>query len=172
MLDEIADQFSRYLTNPWIIINSASQSLFLVKCGLIDLCYPVSTSKYGLGSAQDSYKTPLGAHIIAEKIGSHCAINEILRARQPTGNYADIIQQPITSSEDLVLTRILWLQGIEKGSNAGKGVDSYQRYIYIHGTPEEGLIGTPASHGCIRMNNADVIDLFARVHVSTFVYIC
>ena len=95
----------------------------------------------------------------------------IFRSRANTGKVAKILTEPIDVEEDLVLTRILWLEGLEPGVNRGPGIDSKSRYIYIHGTNEEGLIGTPASHGCLRMKNDDVIDLFDRVPVGTEVWI-
>lgn len=130
--------------------------------------YPVSTSKYGIGSEAGSNKTPLGLHKIKNKIGDGAAQNTIFRARRNTGRKA-IINKP--NSGDLVTTRIMWLTGLEPGKNSGRGIDSYKRYIYIHGTAEEEKIGEVASHGCIRMFNKDVIDLFDRVDEGTKVEI-
>jgi len=171
LLADIADRFPAAITQPWILVDTSKQYLYLVNSGVLGNCYPISTSKYGLGEEQDSYKTPQGAHVIAQKVGDDCEPNEILRARQPTGECAEIISQAVSSQQDLVLTRILWLKGLELGKNLGEGMDSFQRYIYIHGTQEEGLIGTPASHGCVRMLNRDVIELYASVEEDTFVYI-
>ena len=136
-----------------------------------DSCYSVSTSRYGLGCEQDSNKTPTGAHIIAEKIGDDGVMNEIFKGRQATGEVAEIIHTAQQSDQDLILSRIMWLRGLEDGHNCGEGIDSYQRYIYIHGTAEEGLLGMPASHGCVRMSNKDVIELFDLISEGTFVYI-
>ncbi len=130
--------------------------------------YPVSTSKYGIGSEAGSNKTPLGLHRIKNKIGDGAPQNTIFKARRNTGKKA-IINQP--NSGDLVTTRIMWLTGLEPGKNSGRGIDSYRRYIYIHGTAEEEKIGEVASHGCIRMYNKDVIDLFDRVDEGTKVEI-
>ncbi len=130
--------------------------------------YPVSTSKYGIGSAAGSNKTPLGLHRIKNKIGDGVPQNTIFKARRNTGIKA-IINQP--NSGDLVTSRIMWLTGLEPGKNSGRGVDSYKRYIYIHGTAEEEKIGEVASHGCIRMYNKDVIDLYDRVDEGTKVEI-
>lgn len=167
----IADRFSESVTQPWILVDTSKQCLYLINADILQSSYPISTSKYGLGEEQDSYKTPQGAHVIAQKVGDDCERNEILRAREPTGECAEIISQAASSQQDLVLTRILWLKGLEPGKNSGEGMDSFQRYIYIHGTQEEGLIGTPASHGCVRMLNDDVIELYANVEEDTFVYI-
>lgn len=130
--------------------------------------YPVSTSKYGIGSAAGSNKTPLGLHTIKDKIGDGAPQNTIFRARRNTGKKA-IINKP--NSGDLVTSRVMWLKGLEPGKNSGRGIDSYRRYIYIHGTAEENKIGQIASHGCIRMFNKDVIDLFDRVDEGTKVEI-
>ena len=147
------------------------QQLHLIH-GRVPVCsYPVSTSRYGAGCEQDSRRTPTGMHHIAEKIGQGCERGEILKARVATGEIAEIIAAEEPGDEDLITSRILWLQGMEPGINQGEGVDSYQRYIYIHGSNEEGLIGQPASVGCIRMKNDDVIDLFDRVEVGTPVLI-
>jgi len=167
----VANKFSQHLTPCWLLISTEKQSMYLINVDTIEKDYSISTSMYGVGSEQDSFKTPPGAHVVAQKIGEHCELNEILRGRQATGECADIIYQAKSSQEDLILSRILWLKGLEKGKNFGQGVDSYQRYIYIHGTQEEGLIGTPASHGCVRMLNKDIIEIFERINEGTFVYI-
>ena len=120
---------------------------------------------------QDSNKTPTGAHKIVEKIGGDGVINEIYKGRQATGEVAEIIHTTQQSNQDLILSRIMWIQGLEEGHNCGEGIDSYQRYIYIHGTAEEGLLGVPASHGCVRMSNKDVVELYETVSEGTFVYI-
>ena len=133
--------------------------------------FPISTSKYGEGSIENSFKTPLGSHEIKEKIGDNAHVNTIFVARNNTGEVANIIKSPINTESDHVTSRILWLNGLESGINNGPGVDSYSRYIYIHGTHEEGLIGQKASHGCIRMFNNDVIYLYDIVEKGTKVYI-
>jgi len=132
--------------------------------GAILKAYSVSTSKYGLGSELGSHKTPLGVHEIAEKIGEDVEVDTIFAARGDTGKIYD--RSRGETRDDLVLTRILWLKGLEKGN-----ANSHKRYIYIHGTPEEEKIGKPASHGCIRMLGKDVIELFEWVGVGTKVYI-
>lgn len=145
-----------------IVISVSRQQLYLYKNGKFDRKYPVSTSKLGIGSLQNSQKTPLGRHFIAKKIGAGAPSGMIFKNRISTGKTARINKTVRPSGEDHVTSRILWLKGLEPGKNQGGRVDSYHRFIYIHGTPDEGLIGRPASHGCVRMTNADVIDLFDR----------
>ncbi len=154
-----------------LIVEPVVQKMFLVKNFKIQKTYLISTGKKGLGCEQGSYKTPIGVHKIADKIGDGAPLGTIFVARKNTNKIAKIYTEPKDVKEDYVTTRILRLKGLEKGKNSGKGVDSYSRYIYIHGTPEEGLLGTPASHGCIRMKNKEVIDLFNKVSKGTLVYI-
>lgn len=168
---QIEQEFSAVMTALWIHIEIASQTLRLFQEERLLQEYPVSTATRGIGCQQDSYKTPYGAHTIAACIGQGEALAEIFIGRQATAKTADIERQAIATGEDLILSRILWLKGLQSGINQGAGVDSYARYIYIHGTQEEGLLGQPASHGCVRMGNQPIIDLFARVSVGTFVYI-
>jgi len=130
--------------------------------------YSISTSKYGIGNKAGSDKTPLGLHYIENKIGEGAPKGMIFKARRATGQIAEM---NVPGAGDLVTTRIMWLKGLEPGMNSGQGIDSYQRYIYIHGTAEENKIGQPASHGCVRMYNRDVIDLFKRVGEGTEVLI-
>lgn len=153
-----------------ILIKINEQRLYLLQNRLTLAAYPVSTSRLGTGNRADSHKSPLGVHRIAEKIGDGCQIGEIIKARKPTGKIATVIIEPRSAEQDVITTRILWLEGLEPGVNRGSGVDSYDRYIYIHGTQEEGLIGQPASIGCIRMKNTDVIDLFDSVDEGTLVH--
>jgi len=131
--------------------------------------YPVSTSKYGTGT--HGKRTPLGTHIIAKKIGEGAPIGTIFIFRRSTGKIAKIHTDTKDTQYDFITTRILWLKGIEPGVNEGESVSSYKRYIYIHGTPEEGLIGRPASNGCIRMKNKDIVELFDLVQEGTLVSI-
>ena len=154
-----------------IVVNTSLQQLFLIKRGKIQEIYSISTSAYGTGSKVNSFKTPLGRHIISEKIGEGLPKGAILKGRRWTGAIANIIKEAIDTEFDVVTSRILWLTGLEKGKNLGPGVDSKSRYIYIHGTAEEGLIGRPASDGCVRMYNTDVIALFEKVDLNTEVLI-
>lgn len=154
-----------------LLVDSKSQTLAIVQDGKTVKSYPVSTAKNGLGTEYGSNKTPTGLHSVASKFGKGLPERGVLQARKATKEIAPLCLEPKHLDKDYVTSRILWLQGEETGINKGGKKDSYQRHIYIHGTPEEGLIGRPASHGCIRMRNADVIELFAQVPVGTRVYI-
>jgi hypothetical protein len=152
-----------------IIVHVPAQRLDLYRHGARIASWPVSTSRYGVGNRENSEKTPLGVHRIAKKIGAGAPLGTLFRARRDTGRTVPIHTDDTPADGDYVTTRILWLKGIEPGVNEGKGVDSYHRFIYIHGTPEEGRIGRPFSHGCIRMRNRSVVELFRRVKIGTLV---
>ena len=154
-----------------ILVDISEQRLYLKSGEQTLVSYPISTSKYGEGSKENSFKTPLGNHVIKEKIGENAPINTIFISRINTKNIASIENKPKNTENDYVTSRIMWLEGEENGVNKGPGIDSYERYIYIHGTHEEGLIGVKASHGCIRMFNVDVIDLYDRIYNGTKVII-
>ncbi len=163
---------TKIYTNSYeIVVDISEQRLYLKQFSMVVESFPISTSKYGEGSIENSFKTPLGSHEIKEKIGDNVQVNTIFVARNNTGKVANIIKNPINTESDHVTSRILWLNGLESGINNGSGVDSYSRYIYIHGTHEEGLIGQKASHGCIRMFNNDVVYLYDIVEKGTKVYI-
>jgi len=133
--------------------------------------YPISTALNGPGELKGSHCTPRGKHIVRAKIGAGCALGTVFAGRRPTGEIwtpALGIQQP---GRDWMLTRILWLSGCEPGKNRLGDCDTMQRYIYIHGTPDTEPMGEPRSHGCIRMRNADVVELFDKVPVGTPVLI-
>ncbi|GAK58376.1 ErfK/YbiS/YcfS/YnhG family protein [Candidatus Vecturithrix granuli] len=170
-VQKLQEQFGLQEDQPAIIVSISAQKLLLVKNGDILARYPISSSEYGVGNKVGSNQTPLGAHKISHKIGDGAAVGAVFRSRAATGEMATIYTDDTDVEDDLVTTRILWLQGLEPGINQGKGIDSHARFIYIHGTPEEGLIGQPASHGCIRMYNQDVIELFNVVQVGTLVEI-
>ena len=162
---------SELLNNGEIIVDISEQRLYVLANDIVLESFPISSSKFGEGSAENSFKTPLGMHTIREKIGADAPLNTIFVARINTEKKAEIIHTMEDSDNDFVTSRILWLDGQEQGINRGEGVDSYDRYIYIHGTHEEGLIGIKASHGCIRMFNNDVIELYDMVNKGTKVYI-
>ena len=160
------------LSNAEILVDISQQRLFLLDSrGDLIISYPISSSSYGEGQIENSFKTPMGNHIIKEKIGADASKNIIFKERINTGRFAEIYHNDYDSEDDHVTSRILWLEGTEEGYNKGGNVDSFYRYIYIHGTPEEGLIGEKASHGCIRMFNQDVIELFSLVEKGTKVNI-
>lgn len=129
--------------------------------------YPVSTARNGPGERLDSECTPRGRHRIAEKIGAGCAPDTVFVGRRPTGEIWSPTLAAAHPGRDWILTRILWLEGLEPGFNQGGSYDTYARYIYIHGTPASTPLGRPGSRGCIRMGNADLIALFDRVVVGT-----
>jgi len=155
-----------------IKINVAEQQLSLLDdAGEVLRQYPVSTSKYGTGNQQGSEKTPLGLHRIKDKIGGAMPVNEVFIGRVPHGSLEECKERGVDLPDDVIMSRILWLEGMEPGRNQGGYVDSYQRYIYIHGTNHEENIGTPASIGCVRMRNEDVVDLYRLVEIGSEVLI-
>jgi L,D-transpeptidase YbiS len=140
-----------------IQISARAQQLTL-KAGRQELAsYPVSTSRFGLGTKEGSFKTPTGKFRITEKIGEGMPLGTVFKSRRP----AKVTKKELRE-EDLVMTRILWLDGIER-----RNANTHDRYIYIHGTNHEEKIGLPDSHGCIRMKNADLVELFERVSEGT-----
>ena len=154
-----------------LLVDIKSQVMSLVSKGTVSREFIISSSFYGTGSLRNSLKTPLGKHVIYKKIGEDLPVNAILKGRKWSGAIANIVSDPIDTAYDHVTSRILWLDGLEIGSNKGSDVDSMSRYIYIHGTAEEGLLGRPASDGCIRMYNVEVIELFDLVEEGTQVWI-
>lgn len=153
-----------------IYINIDQQLLSLVRQDSAPLqSYPVSTARLGSGQQINSYKTPLGIHKIARKIGQGEPLGRVFKARVATDqlSYAEDYQ----GEQDIISSRILWLQGLQPGWNQGGEVDTFDRYIYIHGTPDEAHIGQPVSQGCIRMKNHQVIELFDQVDENDLVII-
>ena len=129
--------------------------------------YAVSTATNGVGEANGSYCTPRGQHIIRAKVGAGQAENTVFVRRRPTGEIYTPSLGAQFPERDWILTRILWLSGCECGFNRLGEVDTMRRFIYIHGSPDEVAMGAPGSHGCVRMRNADVLDLFDRVKAGT-----
>lgn len=155
----------------WIEISLARQTLrLLAKEGVVKE-YPVSTARNGAGELMDSECTPRGKHLIAEKIGAGCAANTVFVGRQATGELYEPSLRQMLPERDWILTRILWLRGTEPGRNQGGNVDSYDRYIYIHGTGDDVEMNTCGSRGCIRLRNQHIIDLFDRVEEGTMITI-
>jgi lipoprotein-anchoring transpeptidase ErfK/SrfK len=146
------------MAEPSIVVSVPDQTLALVDGGVVREKFSISTSKFGLGDNLNSYATPLGSLEIASKIGGNAALGAVFKSRQPTGE----ILAPNAPGRDPIVTRILWLRGLEKGNSR-----AYARSIYIHGTPVESLIGRPVSYGCIRMRSRDVVRLFSTVRVGT-----
>ena len=157
--------------NSFIDILIPAQRLALVDEGKVVKSYPVSTAKNGAGELRGSECTPRGWHKIRAKIGEGLPVYSVFKARRPTGEIYSPELGKQFPERDWILTRILWLSGLEPGKNRYGAVDTAWRYIYIHGCPDELMNGKPESHGCIRMLNADLIDLFERVAINTEVYI-
>ena len=140
-----------------IQISVRDQQLVLKRGRKKFAAYPVSTSRFGLGSKEGSFKTPTGTFRIAEKIGKKMPLGTVFESRQPVRATKKMLRE-----DDLVMTRILWLDGLEP-----RNANTHSRYVYIHGTNHEEDVGTPASHGCVRMKNEDVMELFDQVTEGT-----
>ncbi len=149
-------------TARWLLVDTRAQRLVLVREGAPTRQWPVSTSDVGLDNRENSGGTPPGVHRVAQKIGTGAAEGTVFESRQPTGEIWSLPDddQAESRKKDLILTRILLLDGLEEGLNRGKGVDSRARYIYVHGTNQEDQLGQPVSHGCVRMGNRHLMDLF------------
>jgi UDP-N-acetylmuramate--alanine ligase len=169
-LSRIYRKLKKYLAHPDqpYLVQSVEAGKLLICVGeeIID-GFDASTSRFGIGIREDSSKTPPGVHRIVEKIGSGAPLGRIFRDRIDTG----IDWDGNLSEENLILTRILRLVGLEEGINKGPGVDSFERYIYIHGTSREDMIPAPLSHGCIVMRSHDIVDLYDMVKEGTILYI-
>lgn len=155
-----------------ININITGQTLELLDdSGNLLKTYPVSTALFGPGEEADSHCTPRGKHVIRAKIGAGQPVNTVFVRRRPTGEIYTPHLGAQFPGRDWILTRILWLSGCEPGYNRLGSCDTMRRYIYIHGTPDERTPGVPASHGCVNMRNADLLELFDLVNAGTKVHI-
>lgn len=151
-----------------IEISVAAQTLQLLDdAGQLLRQYTISSAAKGVGEQMGSYQTPRGRHRIRARIGDGLPLGAVLRGRRPTGEICTPELMAAQPDRDWILTRILWLCGEEPGKNRGGQVDTMRRYVYIHGTPDSAVLGVPGSHGCIRMRNTDMVDLFNRVPVGT-----
>ena len=176
VLEQAYKQYPQHAELPAAIVKISEQKLYLFHNQQFVRQYSISTSRYGVGQEESTNKTPLGVHCVKEKIGDGAQPCEIFLSRESSGEIASIEYKAQGTDYDCITSRILWLSGLEPGVNLGFNsdghcVDSYQRYIYIHGTHEEGLIGQTASIGCIRMKNEDVIELFDQLKTSSLVVI-
>jgi len=152
-----------------VIVSAQTLTLYAEERAL--MAFPVATASKGVGEQNGSEQTPRGWHYVRAKIGSEQPVNSVFVGRRPTGEiYAPALKAQ-APERDWILTRILWLSGLEPGRNRLGTVDTMQRYIYIHGCPEEEPMGIPSSHGCIKMHNQDMIHLFDSVAVGTRVLI-
>lgn len=154
-----------------IEISLQSQTLSLKSGEHVIRKYPVSTAANGAGERRDSLCTPRGRHVISDKIGAGCAPDTVFVGRRPTGEVYRPALRDSHPDRDWILTRILRLEGLEDGVNRGGDVDTRERHIYIHGAPDDVPMGRPGSHGCIRMGNADILELFDLVETGTPVFI-
>ncbi len=169
-LRRIYKELRKFFSDPaelFLVQSIETQVLFVCEKETVIERYDSSTSRFGTGNRENSFKTPLGIHRIKEKIGYGAPPGRIFKGRRDTG----IDWDGGSSDDNLILTRILRLEGLEEGINKGAGVDSYERYIYIHGTNREDLVGTPLSRGCVALRNADILRLFDRVREGTLVCI-
>jgi lipoprotein-anchoring transpeptidase ErfK/SrfK len=166
-LSDLCKELELAAPKDFVIVDTNEQTLSYLKRRDAAAIFRVSTSQFGIGNREGSYKTPPGLHRIAEKIGDGAPPKTIFSSRENTG----VVWTDGMDDENQILTRILRLQGLEPGVNAGPQIDSYDRYVYIHGTNREDLIGTPFSHGCVCMKNEDIITLYNMVEVGTYVYI-
>ncbi len=154
-----------------ILIKIADQSLSLYREGDLYTRYQVSTATNGVGQQFGSEQTPLGRHIVRAKIGAGAELGAVFVARRLTGEIYSPELSLAKPERDWILSRILWLSGTEIGKNRLGQVDTMRRYIYVHGCPQECVMGEPHSHGCIRMRNEEIIELFDQVEVGTPVHI-
>jgi L,D-transpeptidase YbiS len=150
-------------------VSLAAQTLTLMRGEAVVKAYAVSTSKYGAGERNGSFKTPRGRHVVRAKVGTGAPLNAVFRGRRPTGEIYSQDLARANPDRDWILTRILWLSGTEIGRNRLGPVDTMRRYIYIHGAPDTEPLGSPSSIGCIRMANRDVVELFDLVPAGTVV---
>ena len=158
-------------TPEFLDIDITRQQLTLFNLGVAVLSYPVSTAKNGAGELKGSECTPRGWHSIRAKIGADQPLHSVFIGRRATGEIYSPELAKLHPQRDWILTRILWLGGLEPHKNRYGNVDSTWRYIYIHGCPDDTVTGIPQSHGCIRMRNNDLLELFNRIAVGIKVYI-
>ena len=154
-----------------IIVNVKKQVLQLRVNETIEDEFQVATAKNGVGEQFGSECTPRGKHVIRAKIGRGVSANSVFVARRLTGEIFSEKLREDNPERDWILTRILWLSGVEVGFNRLKEVDTMRRYIYIHGCPDGDEMGIPSSHGCIKMHNSEIISLFDKVDIGTSVII-
>ena len=147
----------------YLRVSIPSQRLELIEAGRVIRTFPVSTAKNGPGERRGSECTPRGWHRIRARIGAGMPLGTVFRGRRPTGEIYGPELEALQPGRDWILTRILWLGGLEPGFNRYGDVDTAWRYIYIHGSPDHAVTGTPLSHGCVRMTSTDLVQLFDRV---------
>lgn len=151
-----------------VVIDLASQTLSLPQK---NKKYSISTGLNGIGEEEHSGKTPRGWHRVEKKIGGEMPLNAVFKGRQWTGEIYDTPLGALHPDRDWILSRILWLSGLELGFNQGEGCDTFNRYIYIHGTPDSEPMGIPKSHGCIRMHSQQIIEIYELLNEGDLVYL-
>ena len=154
-----------------IKVSVARQELTVLEQGHCVATFSVSTGKNGVGERNGIEQTPRGRHVIRAKIGAGQPVNSVFVARRPTGEIYSPALREQYPARDWILTRILWLSGLEPGVNRLGAVDTMRRFVYIHGCPDEDRMGVPSSHGCIKMHNDDIIALFDMLPYGTRVFI-
>ncbi len=155
--------------NRIVLISLREQLLRLMDGACLTAEFPISSAAKGAGQRNGSGQTPLGRHRVRLKVGAGAPVDTVFRGRRPTGEIYSPALAASNPGRDWILTRLLWLTGCVSGFNRGGAVDTLRRYIYIHGTPDAEPMGVPLSHGCIRMRNRDIIELFDQVQNGTVV---
>lgn len=171
-IDELEDLIARGIAPTRVMLTAsiANQRLYLWENRECTKVYTISTSEKEPSNVENSFGTPRGLHRIAKKIGDREPLGMVFKGRKPVGQtYWDYLKPP--EEKNLITTRILWLEGLEAGVNQGPGVDSFNRYIYIHGTDREHLIGTPISSGCLLLKNNEMLELFNATEEGSLVFI-
>ena len=172
VLARLQDQYPDYYAKGVLLVDDSEQRMYWYRDDALRQTYRISTAAKGLGNQADSEKTPSGAHYIRVKLGGTAKRGAIFEKLTNTGAIATIYTKPVSGQiSALVTSRIMRLEGLEPGKNKGGSVDTFNRMIYFHGTNKEGNLGKHASHGCIRMNNDQIIDLYKQVPEGTLVYI-
>ena len=154
---------NKNMSDKMIDIDINKQELYLLQGETLIASYSVSTAKNGSGQLNGSECTPLGLHCVESKIGDDAKENAVFIGRQETGEIFTEELKENNPERDWILTRILWLSGLESGKNRGGEVDTMRRYIYIHGCPDSDSFAEPSSHGCVKMRNKDILELFNNV---------
>ena len=163
IVDYISSKYPKEKLDNFIYIGVKRQKLYLFEANIISKIYKVSTSNKGAGNEISSYKTPLGLHFVYEKIGDNAPIGTLFINKKNTNKIVEIDSLTLHQNKDEITTRLMSIMGKELNVNKGGSVDTFKRGIYIHGTSNEKSIGQPSSHGCIRMKNNDIIELFNSV---------
>jgi hypothetical protein len=169
--DYVSLKYPKAPLDTFIYIGVKRQKLYVIKSKQLDRVFDISTSSKGSGNKIASFQTPLGMHSVHEKIGRGAAIGTLFVNKKNTYKIVTIDTLQNHTKNDEITTRLISLIGTEININKGGDVDTYKRGIYIHGTSNEKSIGKPSSHGCIRMKNIDIIELFKKVHENTLVFL-